>query len=143
MGLQPGLCQTWSETPKTGFLTTRLISDNSCKHFLISICLEGDREYGRNSKILLILLFLICDMKTGQTRFTVRMKRIAKQLKAAMTVHHLYATPRGTSLNVPLFAEIIHFDNLTPICNVSTNFSGTSGNGSNEKHAGFFYFLFL
>ena len=21
---QPGLCQTWSETPKTGFLTTRL-----------------------------------------------------------------------------------------------------------------------
>ena len=23
---QPGLCQTWSETPKTGFLTTRLIS---------------------------------------------------------------------------------------------------------------------
>ena len=24
VGLQPGLCQTWSETPKTGFLTTRL-----------------------------------------------------------------------------------------------------------------------
>ena len=24
--LQPGLCRTWSETPKTGFLTTRLIS---------------------------------------------------------------------------------------------------------------------
>ena len=22
--LQPGLCRTWSETPKTGFLTTRL-----------------------------------------------------------------------------------------------------------------------
>ena len=22
---QPGVCQTWSETPKTGFLTTRLI----------------------------------------------------------------------------------------------------------------------
>ena len=22
---QPGLCRTWSETPKTGFLTTRLI----------------------------------------------------------------------------------------------------------------------
>ena len=22
---QPGLCQTWSENPKTGFLTTRLI----------------------------------------------------------------------------------------------------------------------
>ena len=25
MPVQPGLCQTWSETPKTGFLTTRLI----------------------------------------------------------------------------------------------------------------------
>ena len=24
VALQPGLCQTWSETPKTGFLTTRL-----------------------------------------------------------------------------------------------------------------------
>ena len=23
--VQPGLCQTWSETPETGFLTTRLI----------------------------------------------------------------------------------------------------------------------
>ena len=23
--VQPGLCETWSETPKTGFLTTRLI----------------------------------------------------------------------------------------------------------------------
>ena len=22
--VQPGLCETWSETPKTGFLTTRL-----------------------------------------------------------------------------------------------------------------------
>ena len=27
MAVQPGLCRTWSETPKTGFLTTRLISD--------------------------------------------------------------------------------------------------------------------
>ena len=25
MDVQPGLCGTWSETPKTGFLTTRLI----------------------------------------------------------------------------------------------------------------------
>ena len=24
MTAQPGLCRTWSETPKTGFLTTRL-----------------------------------------------------------------------------------------------------------------------
>ena len=24
MAVQPGLCQTWSQTPKTGFLTTRL-----------------------------------------------------------------------------------------------------------------------
>ena len=25
VAVQPGLCQTWSETPKTGFLTSRLI----------------------------------------------------------------------------------------------------------------------
>ena len=25
MAVQPGLCRTWSKTPKTGFLTTRLI----------------------------------------------------------------------------------------------------------------------
>ena len=27
MAAQPGMCRTWSETPKTGFLTTRLIGD--------------------------------------------------------------------------------------------------------------------
>ena len=26
VAVQPGLCGTWSETPKTGFLTTRLMS---------------------------------------------------------------------------------------------------------------------
>ena len=25
VAVQPGLCGTWSETPKTGFLTTRLV----------------------------------------------------------------------------------------------------------------------
>ena len=30
MAVQPGLCGTWSETPKTGFLTTRLILDYRC-----------------------------------------------------------------------------------------------------------------
>ena len=27
--VQPGLCRAWSETPKTGFLTTRLICHGS------------------------------------------------------------------------------------------------------------------
>ena len=31
MGLQPGLCQTWSESPKTGFFTTRPIFTH-CLH---------------------------------------------------------------------------------------------------------------
>ena len=32
VAVQPGLCRTWSETPKTGFLATRLksINDNQC-----------------------------------------------------------------------------------------------------------------
>ena len=29
VAVQPGLCQTWSETPKTGFLTTRLKPGNN------------------------------------------------------------------------------------------------------------------
>ena len=29
VGLRPGLCRTWSETPKTGFLTIRLIFECS------------------------------------------------------------------------------------------------------------------
>ena len=29
VAVQPGLCQTWSETPKTGCLTTRLKSEIS------------------------------------------------------------------------------------------------------------------
>ena len=33
--VQPGLCRTWSETPKTGFLTTRLILLNK---YLIETC---------------------------------------------------------------------------------------------------------
>ena len=32
--VQPGLCRTWSETPKTGFLTTRLKSE---KVILVSV----------------------------------------------------------------------------------------------------------
>ena len=41
--VQPGLCRTWSETPKTGFLTTRLnlgrhtntLSSMAVKHYII------------------------------------------------------------------------------------------------------------
>ena len=32
VAVQPGLCGTWSETPKTGFLTTRLILECSRLH---------------------------------------------------------------------------------------------------------------
>ena len=35
MAAQPGLCETWSESPKTGFLTTRLIL------FCICCCCAG------------------------------------------------------------------------------------------------------
>ena len=33
VAVQPGLCRTWSETPKTGFLTTRLIC-NSLQNYV-------------------------------------------------------------------------------------------------------------
>ena len=34
VAVQPGLCQTWSETPKTGFLTTRLTISHACSSYL-------------------------------------------------------------------------------------------------------------
>ena len=37
--VQPGLCRTWSETPKTGFLTTRLNGDAQ----VISLILISDK----------------------------------------------------------------------------------------------------
>ena len=40
VAVQPGLCWTWSETPKTGFLTTRLICSASTfvLAFFTSVC---------------------------------------------------------------------------------------------------------
>ena len=35
--VQPGLCGTWSETPKTGFLTTRLICIFTIFHPVVSV----------------------------------------------------------------------------------------------------------
>ena len=37
MAVQPGLCQTWSETPKTGFLTKRLMSYMVCEFMYSTI----------------------------------------------------------------------------------------------------------
>ena len=38
VAMQPGLCGTWSETPKTGFLTTRLILAQNYEAVLPSTC---------------------------------------------------------------------------------------------------------
>ena len=38
--VQPGLCSTWSETPKTGFLTTRL----NCLYFCLDLNEDGELE---------------------------------------------------------------------------------------------------
>ena len=41
MAVQPGLCRTWSEIPKTGFLKTRLISRSEAEFTGFSFtCLE-------------------------------------------------------------------------------------------------------
>ena len=39
VAVQPGLCRTWSETPKTGFLTTRL---NYVLEVLVNLWLRAD-----------------------------------------------------------------------------------------------------
>ena len=75
MAVQPGLCQTWSETPKTGFLTTRLnkfksqlITDRYKAVDLLSFPLllvfvtvltRGDFS-GHFFRIFEIIIFLLC-----------------------------------------------------------------------------------
>ena len=44
VAVQPGLCRTWSETPKTGFLTTRLISTFQATVNVLFIVLLSDDE---------------------------------------------------------------------------------------------------
>ena len=38
VAVQPGLCGTWSETPKTGFLITRLILGCNILKYFYNIC---------------------------------------------------------------------------------------------------------
>ena len=72
MTAQPSLCQTWSETPKTGFLKTRLIcnmksdcdfqvrNDLMSKEYdsvdqrivqLLNQCWDGDLQHQSNSAV--------------------------------------------------------------------------------------------
>ena len=43
MAVQPGLCRTWSETPKTGFLTMRLTCFSAKDHRIT--CFSAKEEY--------------------------------------------------------------------------------------------------
>ena len=55
MAVKPGLCQTWLETPKTGFLTTRLINEHQKYQNYLTTCDLAYFEmmvYKRFSKIL-------------------------------------------------------------------------------------------
>ena len=44
VAVQPGLCWTWSETPKTGFLTTRLILSYSIGKCIVSTSCTESKE---------------------------------------------------------------------------------------------------
>ena len=50
VAVQPGLCQTRSETPKTGFLTTRLIS---CRSGFLMIILALDKWQSKMQMLLM------------------------------------------------------------------------------------------
>ena len=50
LAVQPGLCWTWSETPKTGFLTTRLI--------LASVVVQNQNSLLVSAKIKIRFLLL-------------------------------------------------------------------------------------
>ena len=58
MVVQPGLCRTWSETPKTGFLTTRLILFTEENLELVSeldavgLLVNAVRTHSKSSKVV-------------------------------------------------------------------------------------------
>ena len=69
MAVQPGLCRTWSETPKTGFLKTRLISG----------CKLGKLERSKHAKTV-ITVFLLGGVAL-----------------AMMSLHDIVSVTRGSS----------------------------------------------
>ena len=62
MVVQPGLCRTWSETPKTGFLRTRLIYTDRPSVFCS--CISVQFENTQNRCILADISFEIIIWKT-------------------------------------------------------------------------------
>ena len=65
MAVQAGLCRTWSETPKTGFLRTRLILSatffNMFKGYNVG-CLRGQFFRIFEEKKLFCFVVAICDL---------------------------------------------------------------------------------
>ena len=66
VAVQPGLCQTWSETPKTGFLTTRLISANTSKKVLLPLTTDSNITTPDGDMQTPNLNYLSPDRKTSQ-----------------------------------------------------------------------------
>ena len=59
VAVQPGLCRTWSETPKTGFLTTRLNYKYISYHTMIFCVVKIDNFHMENCDIFLIFALYI------------------------------------------------------------------------------------
>ena len=57
MALQPGLCETRSDTPKTGFLTTRLIYKESAVTSTLAITIRRLCNILRFSKTVKMVIF--------------------------------------------------------------------------------------
>ena len=69
--VQPGLCRTWSETPKTGILTTRLICktkdqmESSRPKYVQGIPAIRHTIYGKQSTSLNTITGWFCTCKSG------------------------------------------------------------------------------
>ena len=98
MAVQPGLCRTWSEIPKTGFLTTRLI-------FAFQT-IETDGASGATSFVIDGTQYMMVTNMGNHNRYE--------------TVSRLYRVNQGGDLTVVSFHDYFFFLMLV-VCTQQNN----------------------
>ena len=97
--VQPGLCQTWSETPKTGFLTTKLNfavkTKTQTKWFYHAVMPSKDEDGIANLVKTLIKLIWVCSVCPDPklSILTVFLAHLSRRLRGELIVYRSSRRP--------------------------------------------------